>query len=207
MYIKSINPNIDIDHLPTNYVGQIQYYFSDINSLYPTRDVLNTQNSGFKTEPHIEIGAENFLKECMQSNIIQVIKNNVKYLFLLTRCMNRSLNEYYNKQYIVGYIRIKNVLDVNRNDKSWKSVQGETKIVNWSDAIPVSDYYSRSFDRARIGKYGKIDNIMTDEFMDRFKNKKDITDILINEIKRLDTNNISCIGTTCEFYNKCKRWN
>lgn len=204
----SVNPFIEKDHIPKNYIGQIQYYFSDIISLYPVRDVMNTQKSGFKTEPHIEIGAENFLKQCMQSNIIQVIKNDVKYLFLLTRCMNKNLENHFKKQYIVGYIKINESLDINRDDKQWKSIKGETKIVSWDDAIPVLDYYTRSFDRPRIGKYGKIDNIMTDEFLKRFDNKKNISDLIIKEIKRLDKNNITCVGKECQFYNTiCKRWN
>jgi hypothetical protein len=48
---------------------------------------------------------------------------------------------------------------------------------------------------------------MVKEFLNRFKDKKDITDILIKEIKRIDKDNTSCIGQTCEFYKNCKRWN
>jgi hypothetical protein len=172
---KSLNESklIDKDHLPLNYKGQIQYYFSDKNSLLPVRDVINSQKKGFKTEPHFENGSENFLKKCMQSNIVKVINNDVKYLFLLTRCMNKKL-PYYKNQYIVGFIKINNILHINKNDNKWKSVQGDIKIVNWNNAIPVLDYYTKNFDRPRIGIYGKFDNIMVNEFLNWFKNKKDI---------------------------------
>ena len=204
---KIYESNIEKDHIPFNYIGQIQYYFSDKNSLLPVRDVLNTQNSGFKTEPHIEIGAENFLKKCMQSNIVQSINKNVKYLFLLTRCQNRILKRHYRQQYIVGYIKIER--SINRTDghgNKWKSVMGETKTVSWDDAIPVLNYYTKNFDRPRISVYGKLDSVMVNVFLNKLKDKEDITDKIIQEIKRLDVENISCIGRSCEFYNVCKRW-
>lgn len=207
IYEESVN-SIEKDHLPVDFVGQIQYYFSDKNSLLPVRDVLNTQRTGHKTEPHIEIGAENFLKKCMQSNIVKSINRGAKYLFLLTRCKNRQLKNHYNNQYIVGYLKIENVLNIHSNNQDWKSLQGYTKIVTWDDSIPVLDYYTKNFDRPRIGKYGTIDRIMATEFLNRFKTKENIVDALIDEIKKLDKDNITCIGESCKFYHTiCKRWN
>jgi len=45
-------------------MGMVQYFYHLPSSKLPIRDVLNEQGKGHKTEPHIEIGAENFCAEC-----------------------------------------------------------------------------------------------------------------------------------------------
>ncbi|KKN43011.1 hypothetical protein LCGC14_0707370, partial [marine sediment metagenome] len=41
--------------------GRLQYFFHSPSSELPIRDVLDEQKKGHKTEPHIEIGAENYI--------------------------------------------------------------------------------------------------------------------------------------------------
>lgn len=85
--------------------GRLQFFFHSPSSSLPIRDVLNEQRSGCKTEPHIEIGAENFLNCCYQSNnIIPFLRSREKYLFLFTKCKNANLSQY-NKKLIVGLKR------------------------------------------------------------------------------------------------------
>lgn len=82
------------DSLASNFLfenleekGRLQYFFHSPSSKLPIRDVLNEQKRGYKTEPHIEIGAENYINRCYQSNnIMPFLKSKGKYLFLFTTC-------------------------------------------------------------------------------------------------------------------------
>ena len=56
--------------------GMVKYFYHSPSSDLPVRDVLgeyNDKNTN-KTEPHIEIGVENFLKKCYQNNICKAFK-------------------------------------------------------------------------------------------------------------------------------------
>jgi hypothetical protein len=50
--------------------GRLQFFFHSPSSELPIRDILNEHGKGHKTEPHIEIGAENYINCCYQSNNI-----------------------------------------------------------------------------------------------------------------------------------------
>jgi hypothetical protein len=54
--------------------GRLQFFFHSHSSELHIRDVLNEQKRGYKTEPHIEIGAENYIFCCYQSNNIMNLR-------------------------------------------------------------------------------------------------------------------------------------
>jgi hypothetical protein len=85
---REIVPPENLDEM-----GRIQFFFHSRSSKLPIRDILNEQKQGHKTEPHIEIGAENYISCCYQkNNIVPFLKSREKYLFLFTTCKNRELN-------------------------------------------------------------------------------------------------------------------
>lgn len=75
--------------------GMLQYFYHSPSSKIPIRDVLgenmiDSHSVGRKTEPHLEIGAENYIRRCWARNISRFIEENKKYLFLLTVCKNKD---------------------------------------------------------------------------------------------------------------------
>ncbi|TAN41155.1 MAG: hypothetical protein EPN24_04230, partial [Candidatus Methanoperedens sp.] len=84
--------------------GMIQYFYHSPSSELPVRDILEK----LKTEPHIEIGAENYLAKCYPTNISKFAGSDMKYLFLVTTCKKKEINRKFGKnktnQFIVGYI-------------------------------------------------------------------------------------------------------
>ncbi|MEW5821638.1 MAG: hypothetical protein AB1782_15705 [Cyanobacteriota bacterium] len=187
--------------------GQIQYFFSDPDSFLPVRDVCNKQKAGFKTEPHIENGSENFIKPCVQHNIKSAINRGAEYLFLITRNVNKKMKDFFGNQYIVGYIKINEALE--RKDKEGKPftcAKGDIRMVSYEDAIPVKEVFGENLSRVGISKFGKLDRKMTDKFARHLDSKTDITDKLIDEIILLDKDNITCQGKSCASCGNCLRW-
>jgi len=90
--------------------GRLQYFYHSPSSELPVRDVLGEQKAkgksvGQKTEPHIEIGAENYINCCYQrKNIVPFLKSEEKYLFLFTTCKCQNLKVHYGEKFVVGYI-------------------------------------------------------------------------------------------------------
>lgn len=192
---------------PAKPAGMVQYFYSSPDSELPVRDVANKQGAGFKTEPHLENGSENFLKACTQNNIRYAINNGVDTLFLVTRCANRALKDFFGKQYIVGYLRIKEVIPrENSEGREFFAVRGDTRIVSYKDAIPVLDEFDAHFSRPRINSHGKLDARQTARLRRRLDRKPNIINACIREIVRLDTAGKTCIGQACEFAKQCLRF-
>jgi hypothetical protein len=63
-------------------IGREQFFRHYPKSDIPIRDITK------KPEPHIEIGAENYLRTCYHPNIRGFCQ---KYLFLCTTCRNREV--------------------------------------------------------------------------------------------------------------------
>lgn len=184
--------------------GRIQFFYHSPSSKLPIRDVLNEQREGNKTEPHIEIGAENYWACCYQrNNIIPFIKNNEKYLFLMTTCRNKELKEFYRKKFIVGYI-VKQIIGQLNGPKF---IKGDTYLFSFEDAIPIES----------LGWHYKLRGIKlvneeeTKAILDHFSNKTNILNSCVNEIRKLDKNNKTCLkiseNKSCEFEKECLRWN
>lgn len=184
-------------------VGRLQYFFHCPSSELPIRDILNEQHQDHKTEPHIEIGAENYLNCCYQSNnIIPFLKGKERYLFLFTTCKCQSLKSHYGKRFIVGYIIKQGFIDCNEHYAVW----GITKLYSFRDAYPLERLFPNHKNITNI-RVKRLSHKETKKLLNHFKSKRNILHKCIGEIKRLDNNNETCLGKKCEYRNECVRWN
>ncbi len=194
-------------------IGRLQYFFHCPASKLPVRDVLNLHLQGHKTEPHIEIGAENYQNRCYYSNnILPHLKSAEKYLFLFTMCEN-PLHRYYKRRVIVGYIEksgsVYSPPAGKRPDRY--TVKGDVRIYSFDDAIPIDEpplNYSR---------YTRTHLVCEDDtraILRHFSGRKDITEACVREIQRLDEQNPKASktcrvlrGQSCPFQRtECRRW-
>jgi len=181
--------------------GMLQYFFHSPLSSLPVRDVRNDLKKGHKTEPHIEIGAENYLNCCYQQNIKSFLKNDAKYLFLFTMCKNTSL-KYYGTQYIIGILEKEDW--GMRDDKCW-FVKGPTKIYNFKDSISVKNIFGKNLSRSDISTHKWVDENLTRKLLEHFKEKDSILKDCIKEIQKLDPNNLTCKKNQCKYIDECLR--
>jgi len=221
---KEIKSKInEVKFHPDNLVetGMIQYFYHSPSSKLPIRDVLNELKQGHKTEPHIEIGAENFLNPCYQPNIKKFAHSKDKYLFLITTCRNKEINEVFGKnktnQFIVGYIIKNRILKI---DEKRYCIKGQTFIYSFHDSISVKDLFGKNF--AQSENKGKnlslmrdvfIDNQKTSDILIHFKNRTNILKKCIKGIIELDQRNPNdkktcrvLRGLECDFKEECMRW-
>lgn len=187
------------------YNAIFQYFFSDPTSKLPIRDVNNLCKQGIKTEPHLEIGAENFIKECTQSKITNAIKEHLDYIFLITKCRCKDLKEFFNKQFIIGYINIQEtILRETTSGKKFFAIRGDSKVVSYEDAISVPNFFGKNLNRGDLNK--KIEATEANELKKYLDTKKDITQKWIDEIEKVDVGNKTCLGKTqCPFGDLCRR--
>ena len=189
--------------------GRLQFFFHSPSSEFPIRDILDEQNQGHKTEPHIEIGAENYINCCYQlNNIIPFLKSKEQYLFLFTTCKSQILKEYCGERFIVGYIMKQGVIDCNEH----YAVQGTTRLHSFKDAYPLR----RLFPKHKNVKNIRIKRLSTEEtekILNHFKGKRSILRRCIKEIKSLEKKNRekdkTCLvlrGNICEYQTECLRW-
>lgn len=192
--------------------GRIQYFYHSPLSELPVRDVSNEQGEGHKSEPHIEIGAENYMAECYQPNIKKFVNSSERYLFLVTTCRNKEINEIFGKnktnQFIVGYIIKEKVLKINGYN-GYICVKGPTFIYSFEDSILVKDLFEWNFSRSQLLSDSKriVDNWKTKQILEHFKGKDSILQDCVEEIKRLDMKDKTCLGKDkCQYQNECLRW-
>lgn len=175
-------------------IGRLQYFYCSPSSNLPIRDVLNERKQGKKKEPHIEIGAENYWRDCYQNSIKSSIQNKEKYLFLFTTFNNEKV--------IVGYIE-KQYFG-KRADGGF-FIKGKTFLFNFEDAMPLSKMDYSKYTRVKL-----INEKDTQILLNHFKNKKNIILDCIEEIKKLDVNNDTCLrihkNLKCQFEKDCLRW-
>ncbi len=179
--------------------GRLQFFFHCPLSELPIRDVL-----AHKTEPHIEIGAENYINCCYQpNNILPFLKSSKeKYLFLFTTCKSQSLKNHYNKRFIVGYIIKEDFIEYNGHF----AVRGTTKLYSFKDAYPLERLFLNHKNIKNI-RLKKLSHAETKKLLDHFKRKNNILQDCIEEIKRSDKNNKTCLGKKCSYQQECLRWN
>lgn len=201
-------------NLPKIEEGMVQYFYHSPDSKLPVRDIFEKQ----KSEPHIEIGAENYLLECYQRNIKEFVRRDMKYLFLITTCKNKEINKEINikfgknktNQFIVGII-------VKKEDFGTGGhicIRGCTFIYSFDDSILVKDIFDKNF--AQSENKGKTLSLCRDVFVNNqkinkilkhFKKKTNILNECIKEIKKLDARNPkekTCLvlrGEKCRFQN------
>lgn len=194
--------------------GMVQYFYHSPDSKLPVRDIFERQ----KPEPHIEIGAENYLSKCYQPNIKEFVRRDMKCLFLITTCKNKEINKKINRkfgknktnQFIVGYI-------VKKEDfitGGHICIMGKTFIYSFDDSILVKNIFDKNF--AQSENKGKtlslcrdvfLDNKKTEKILKHFKKKTNILSKCIEEIKKLDARNQkekTCLvlrGEKCRFQN------
>lgn len=202
------------DPQSTNFVfeyleeeGRLQFFFHSPNSKLPIRDVLNQQKRGYKTEPHIEIGAENYINRCYQSNnIIPFLRSKEKYLFLFTTCKIKD-HKYYNRKCIVGFISKKNYINIikKKSNKNHYAVLGDIYVFSFNNSLPINDLGYKEGIRIK-----KVDKKETGIILNHFGGKTNILDDCIKEIKRLDIENKTCKKDSqnfeCKLKNQCLRW-
>lgn len=175
--------------------GRLQFFFHSPSSDLPVRDVCNEQGSGYKTEPHLEQNAENYLKECYQrANIQGVLKNREKYLLLFTTCKSRSahMQRHFGERYIVGYIRADRFIA----RQGFIAIQGRTKVVSFDEA-----YSLEKLDPSASNRHIRLRRLSEKEVKDvlgYLRLAPNIKGRCIREIERLKT---SCAETR---QGKCK---
>jgi hypothetical protein len=194
-------------------IGRTHYFYHSPFSTLPIRDVSNGQGKGFKTEPHIEIGAENYVGPCRPTNIVAHLNRFEKYLFLVTRCANKRLvakNEAYGKPYIVGYIEKDEELRVQGRRRA---VKGKLFLFPFEESVPYYQIFSRFAPMRLIN--GRVTAKIKGKFP-KFTEDERVTFLLrcVDEIKRLDKNNPgnkkTCFvlrGINCPYKKTCLRWN
>ena len=194
--------------------GRLQFFYHSKSSELPVRDVKNEHGEGPKTEPHIEIGAENYLNECVQTYVNSFANSEEKYLFLFTNCSNSKMKEYHKKRFIVGYIVKEVIGETQKNQKSqckstsdepFTFIKGETFLYRFQDAMPLTDLNFKKFRAQRL-----LDAETTQKILMHFRGKDNILNECIKEIKRLDSDNITCYRVTsnfkCNYKDECLRW-
>lgn len=190
--------------------GMVQYFYHSPSSRLPIKDVLNKQ--GHKTEPHIEIGAENFCAKCYQQNIKKFAEKKLKYLFLITTCKNDEVNKRYGKgtnQFVVGYIVKEKAFEI----EGRTCVKGLTFIYSFDDSILTKELFGKNFSQSEnkgktlsLRRNVFVDKDKTKQILNHFHNRKNILNECINKIKGLDKNNETCkYGEKCKFRSECLR--
>jgi hypothetical protein len=124
-------------------IGREQFFYHYSKSQLPIRKIAAKKIKNAKTEPHIEIGAENYLRPCIPNNVRDFCYSREKYLFLCTTCENRELGEgYLHHRFVVGYIKKENCKDMENRC----AVFGETYIIPFDKKL---DYEKLGFKRIR----------------------------------------------------------
>lgn len=156
--------------------GRIKFFFHSPNNRLPVRNVLIG-----KTEPHIEKNAENYCARCYQNEtIIPFLTSNEKYLFLFTTNKNEH-SPYCNYRYIVGYLEKQNHKKIGY---AHYAVIGKIKLFSFKDSFPLIDIVPK---KNKVMNYRvlKIDLEKTKILLNHFKNKTNIYDECVEEVKKL----------------------
>lgn len=154
--------------------GQLQFFYHAPESELPVRDILHRN----KTEPHIEERAENYCNTCYQNNIRGFLDNDDRrYLLLFTNCRNPDLTEHYDRRYIVGYIEKEHELDMGGH----RAVQGKTHLVNFDDAVPLSDVASSP----RYVRMKKFSPTTTRQIVNRLESAENVLENCLEEVRVL----------------------
>jgi hypothetical protein len=182
--------------------GMLQYFWHSPSSQLPIRDVLGENKEGRKPEPHIEIGAENFIAKCYQRNIKKFSLRDEKYLFLVTTCRNRERKCRLKEQYIVGYIVKEEAFIVNDH----VCVKGPTKLVPFSEDLRMTEFFGRRFSRKDFIQNPWVPRRETESIKKILDSYPNILRECINEISRLDEKGSTCRKETCMFEAECLRF-
>jgi len=182
--------------------GREQFFWHYPGSRLPIRDVIN------KTEPHVEIGAENYLRPCLPPNIRGFCHSKEKYLFLCTTCNNHEVGEgrYFGRRFVVGYI----TKECCRNMGDRCAVIGKSHMVSFDERLSYDKLgFSRSRGMRRLGIKE------TTKLLELIRSERNLRERYVREMikkeaeARKNKNKIpldsECLGSKCKFRNKCLR--
>lgn len=164
----------------TKGTGRLHFFYHCPKSELPIRDVLGIEHEGYATEPHIEKCAENYCWPCDQMNIWGFLKSEEKYLFLFTTGRNA---QFYNRRFIVGYIKKRTAFFRKGHGRTWWSVQGATKLVSFDDAY-ILDRSVGGPHHSTIRRL-KLDERQTAKVMSKLKKGRNILRECTGEVRRL----------------------
>ncbi len=181
--------------------GRLKFFYHCPDSKLPIRNVLEGKKNGEKTEPHIEIGTENYLNCCYQDYLKTAIEDKEKYIFWMTTCENFTLPEF-NERLIVGYLILQQSKKVAQDRFFFK---GKPFIFDFKDALPVKDLGYTAKPRMQT-----VNELNTKKILAHFEGKENIINECIEEIKIKDPKNITCYRVTsnfeCNYKDECLRW-
>lgn len=181
--------------------GMVQYFYHSPSSKLPIRDVLNEWGKGYKPEPHIEAGAENLLSSCYQRNIKKMAQSDRNYLFLITKCANPRMKNFYDNQYIIGYILKKETGE----RKGRIFIRGETFLFDFQDSLLTKAIFGWNFNQPKLCSMPYVDEEKTSRILGSFSGKENILEKCIHEIDMLDSGGFTCYPHICGFRDSCLR--
>jgi hypothetical protein len=186
--------------------GMLQYFWHSPSSRLPIRDVLGEnkvhgKSVGRKPEPHIEIGAENFIAGCYQTNIKKFCSSDRRYLFLVTTCRSKRLEEHLNEQYIVGYIVKEEAFDINGH----VCVKGFTKIVPFLHDLRMTRFFGRKFSQIDFVHNPTVGENKSNRIRRVGDSHRNQLNSCVKEIARLDEGQHTCEYEKCIFKEDCLR--
>lgn len=185
-----INKQLTNTSIDLKEKGVAIFFYHSPSSKYPIRDVLMEQKRGYKTEPHIEIGAENYLSACHQRGIAAFLDRSEKYVFLMTRCRSRDavMRPFYGMKCIVGYItNDESGINCKYEKGDVRYVRGAVCLYSFEDSLPTIELGFH--DNAR---FKRVNEANTRIILGHFKGRENILNDCIKEIIRLDTGNKTC---------------
>lgn len=188
------------DHLENT--GREQFFWHYPYSELPIRDIRN------KTEPHIEIGAENYLRGCYQPSVGSFCLSEERYLFLCTTCKNRTVGngDFFGRRFMIGYIEKKGY---SRIDRDRLVAIGETYLVPFDEKL--------SYDKLGLGRSRGMQTFGIEEtkrLLDLIHQHKNILDACFQEMIRKEDEARSlvdlpideeCLGKSCTYRDMCLR--
>ncbi len=167
---------VNLTHL--DETGRLHFFYHSPSSPLPVRDVLGEQGAGWKTEPYIEKGAENYCRECLPANIRGFLKSREKYLFLFTTCRDKQSGDV-GKVLIVGYIEKERC---ELRPGGFYAVLGRTRLVSFAKAYTLGE--SSSYNNPRQMPK-KCDARKTSRILRRLKKGGNILYQCRAEVKKL----------------------
>lgn len=183
-------------------IGREQYFWHYPKSNLPIRHITK------KTEPHFEIGAENYLRACLPYNL-QNFKNSFeKYLFLCTRCRNKKAGggRFNGHRFIVGYIKRGDFI----RRKNRTALIGKNYMVPFNEKLMYENLGLR-----RTKWMQKIDARTTKKILRRIHSLKNIRRKIIREMLRLEREACEagkkiplkkeCLKKKCKYKKSCLR--
>jgi hypothetical protein len=176
--------------------GRLHFFYHCRGCDLPVRDVTDRK----KTEPHLEVSAENFCSECNQRLLRGFLKSSEKYLFLMTRCLYAG-SKMHGKHCVVGIMLKERVFQMSRNQQSWMAVAGTTRMFGFDDAYPLDQHGELNPFHMRK----RVTADKTVKMLEHFSNQEDVLAQCRDRLEKLDPAGMTCVAG-CPFKGgECQR--